>query len=363
MLGVGAAVSMGGVMLKGAVKISTEKGYNLGLRNIISYFQSKNKNKNPKFTNFLKKLAGKTNEELAELIELKTEEIKNALAKTPTTKDDTIDGLVELTKQMQDMMVNYQELHKEEKQMIRDLGQSIDPDLLAREILQSIKVNLDLDVKVEDIKVELKTLFKDMGLNHKFQELQTNLDVMKEDIDEILFQTQEIRSDVSDIKNNLEGESMGDKETNISDSVMTRSNVATGGRDATNISGVGKYIGNGAINIEGETVHYTNIEADKITPDVWKSALSDVIKNIGIGDELNRDLESCNDEQGLSYSQIASKFSEVDSMYDNMEFESDTLLKMGNALYYSGDYKKAYSCYLKAMKDRKMAARANFPVR
>ncbi len=359
MIGIGATVALGGVLLKGVAKLSVEKGFGFGAKKAISHFAEKNKGEDTKFGKFLGKMIGVNNEELAALIDQRSEEIKTAMISGTTQLDETSEGLLEVVRQTQDMMKNYQRLGHEDRQFIQSLKDAVNPDTLASEIVETMKTYQGEGLKIEDIREEIGDLFSSMGWDDKFGQVQSCMDRMEGDIGRILDRTGAIADEISDMKENLEGDRMGEKKTEIADSVMTRSNVITAGGDVMNITGGGKYIGDGAVNIEGETVKYTNIDAKELSRDDWKDVLSSAIKDIGIGTELQRDLSSFDEGRKETYSDLAIKFKEVDSFYDNMEMDSDVFLRMGNALYLSGDYKKSYDCYMKALTEKKAAARAN----
>ena len=362
MIGIGAAIALGGVVFKGAVKLSTDKGFSFGAKKMVRHLHEKNRGKDTKLSKFLNKLVGVSNEELATLIDQRTDEIKEAMITGTQQLDDTSEGLLEMTHQIQDMMFNYEQLGYEDREFIQSLKDTINPDTLASEIVESMEKYQGKGIKIEDITGEIGDLFSEMGWDDKFDQVQSSLYRMEEDIKEILNRTGTMADDISDIKGKLEGESLGTKKTEIADSVLTRSNVITAGGDVVNITGEGKYIGDGAVNIEGETVNYTNINAQALSREDWKDVLSNAINDIGIGADLEKDLSSINNEQNFSYSEIAMKFKEVDTLYDNFEMESDTLLRMGNALYHSGEYKKSYECYMRALKERRTAAMANMSV-
>jgi len=359
MIGIGATVALGGVLLKGAAKLSVEKGFGFGAKKAINHFAEKNKGEDTKFGKFLGKMIGVSNEELAALIDQRSEELKTAMISGTTQLDETSSGLLEMIRQTQDMMKNYQRLDHEDRQFIQSLKDAVNPDTLAKEIVETMKAYQGEGLKVEDIREEIGDLFSSMGWSDKFDQVQSCLSRMEGDIGKILDRTGAMADEISGIKETLESDSMGEKKTDIADSVMTRSNVITAGGDVMNITGGGKYIGDGAVNIEGETVNYTNVDAKALSKDDWKDVLSSAIKDIGIGTELERDLKGMEDEQNLSYSGIAMKFKEVDSLYDNMEMDSDIFLRMGNALFLNGDYKKSYDCYMRALAEKKVAARAN----
>ena len=352
-------MALGGLLLKGVAKISVEKGFTFGAKKVTNHMHDKNRGKDTAFSRFLEKIVGVSNEELVELINARCDEIKDAMASPTIQLDETGEGLKEMMLQVQEMMNNYQDLGYEDKQFVQSLKEAVNPDTLASEIVDSLKRQQGPELKLEEITSEIEGLFRSMGWSEKFHQLQSSLDGMEIDIEEILERTHGIADDVSQIKDQLEDDNLGKKKTEISDSVMTRSNVITAGGDVINVGGGGKYIGDGAVNIEGGgDVNYTVIDGKSLTENVWKDVLSGVIKDIGIGADLDRDLKGM-DEQNLSYSDIAMKFKEVDSLYDNFEMESDTLLRMGNALYYSGEYKKSYECYMRALKERRSAAMAN----
>ncbi len=358
-IGVGAAVALGGVLLKGIGRKYAEKGVKIGAKKVASHLDEKGKGKESKISKLLKNFVGMSNEEIAILINEKSDEVQEAMITGTKHLDETSEGLLEMTRQIEVLMENYQGLGHDDKEFIQSLKDAVNPDFLAEEIVESMKRYQGEGLKIEEITGEIGGLFSEMGWDDKFDQVQSSLNRMEEDIKEILDRTGNMADDLSDIKGKLKGDRMGKKKTKIADSVMTRSNVITAGEKSINIAGSGKYIGDGAVNIEGENVNYTNIDAKALSQDDWKDILSNAIKDIGIGADLERDISSYDDERRDTYADLAVKFKEVDSLYDNMEMESDVFLRMGNALYLSGDYKKSYDCYMKAFQEKKAAARAN----
>lgn len=359
MIGIFASVALGGVLIKGIAKLSAEKGFSFGAKRMIGHLREKNRGKDTKFSKFLDRMIGVSNEDLARLIEQRTEEIKEGLAGGGQHPDEVTEGLVEMTRQVQQMIADYKTLDHDDREFIQSLKDGVNPDTLALEVVETMKRYQGEGLKVEDITSEIETLLTGLGWNEKITELQTSLDGMGEDVRKILNRTGKMAGDLHDIKGKLEGDTLGKRKTKIAESVMTRSNVITAGGDVMNISSGGKYIGDGAVNIEGENVNYTNIDAKALSRNDWKDVLTNAIKDFGIGDDLESDLSSFNEGRRETYSDLAVKFKEVDSLYDNMEMDSDVFLRMGNALYLSGDYKRSYDCYMRALKEKHTAARAN----
>ncbi|MDP6156850.1 MAG: hypothetical protein QF682_12065 [Candidatus Thermoplasmatota archaeon] len=344
MLGIGAAVALGGVVLRGFSKLAFEKTFTFSAKKAVRYLHEKNKGKETKLSKFLETVVGVTNEELLEMINQRADEVKEALVSDSKKLDDTGQGLLEMTRQIQGMMVNYRHIGTNDRKFVQSLKAAIEPDTLASEIVRSMKKSNDVNVlRVEDITNEIGAVFSGLGWDDKFDELQTHLARMEKDIQEILSRTESMADDVSVLKDKLEDGNLGKTETAVSDSAMTRSNVVSAGGDVkiTTVDSI------------------MNINAQELSKDDWKDVLSDAILGFGIGLDLDSDLETAYMEECLSESDIAMKYEEVDSMYGDLELEEEIYLSLGNNLYLSGEYKKAYHCYRKAMAEKRKTAMAN----
>jgi len=198
-------------------------------------------------------------------------------------------------------------------------------------------------LKVEDITDEIGAVFSGLGWDDKFDELQSHIARMEKDIHEILSRTESMADDVSVLKEKLEDENLGKTETAVSDSAMTRSNVVSAGGDVKITT--------------ADSI--MNINAQELGKDDWKDILSNAILGFGMGLDLDSDFEIAYSEECLSESEVALKYEEVDFLYGDLDMEGDTYLRLGNNLYLSGEYRKAYACYRKAMKERQKTALAN----
>ncbi len=344
MFGIGAAVALGGVVLRGFSKLAFEKTFTFSAKKAVRYLNEKNKGKDTKLSRFLETIVGVTNEEIVELINQRADEVKEAMVSDTKKLDDTGQGLLEMTRQIQGMMVNYRQMGSEDRRFVQSLKAAIEPDTLASEIVRSMKESKDTNVlKVEDITNEIGAVFSGLGWDDKFDELQSHLARMEKDIHEILSRTESMADDVSELMDKLDDGNLGKTETAVSDSAMTRSNVVSAGGDVKITT--------------ADSI--MNINAQELSKDDWKDLLSDAILGFGIGLDLDNDLETAYMEECLSESEIAMKYEEVDSLYSDLKMEEDIYLRLGNNLYLSGEYRKAYDCYMKAMEKKRKTAMAN----
>ncbi len=93
MLGMAATAALCGVLIKSIGRITTEKGFSFGAKKIINHLQEKNKGKETRFSRFLNKMVGVNNEELAALINERSDEIREAMLSGGGKLDQTGQGL------------------------------------------------------------------------------------------------------------------------------------------------------------------------------------------------------------------------------------------------------------------------------
>jgi len=348
-LGIGASIALGGVLLKAVGRMSAEKGFGLGAKRIVRHLHEKNKGKETRLSRFLETIVGMSNEELAGIVNERSDDILSAMRTGSDKLDDTGKNLLEMTEQLREMMENYGSMEDRDKKFIQSLRDVIDTDAMAAQITESLKEQQGEQLKAEDIVSELGDMFGKLGWNEKLEKLDARLERIDDDIKRILHRSRRTAGDLSDIKDKLdgiEGIPVGDEETAIHDSVLHRSNVVTAGRDVKIIS---------ADNL-------TNIDASKLDRSVWKDVLSDAIRDLGIDTEIMKVARLEASDQCLTSSPIGRKFEEVTTVYENFDLDGDHLLRLGSSLYLSGEYAKAYRVLRKAMKDREETARENIEV-
>jgi len=200
---------------------------------------------------------------------------------------------------------------------------------------------------VDDIKEEIGGLFDTLGWEEKFERLQSRLDRVDKDLKRILNKAGIMADDVSGIKKKLDG--LGnikggdiDNTTEIADSVLHRSNVVTAGGDVE------------IINAD----KVTKIDVEGLSRSDWKDVITDAIKGSGIGEDLEH-LASITGDPCLSNSEIGKKFVEVNSYFGDFELDPEVLIRMANTFYTTGEYKKAYDCYMRVSEERRGCVEKN----
>jgi len=347
MLGMAATAALCGVLIKSIGKISTEKGFAFGSKKIINHLKEKNKGKETKFSRFLNKMVGVSNEDIAAMINERSDEIREAMLSGGGNLDETGQGLLEMTKQLQEMMENYQNMESRDQEFVQSLKDAINPETLASEIVEAMKERREDMLTVDDIKEEIGGLFDTLGWEEKFERLQSRLDRVDKDLKRILNKAGIMADDVSGIKKKLDG--LGnikggdiDNTTEIADSVLHRSNVVTAGGDVE------------IINAD----KVTKIDVEGLSRSDWKDVITDAIKGSGIGEDLEH-LASITGDPCLSNSEIGKKFVEVNSYFGDFELDPEVLIRMANTFYTTGEYKKAYDCYMRVSEERRGCVEKN----
>ena len=375
MIGIGAAIALGGVVLKGVVKLSTDKGFSFGVKKAVNHLHEKNRGKDTKLSRFLNKLVGVSNEELATLIDQRTDEIIEAMMVGTQQLDETSEGLLEMTRQIQDMMGNYQQLGSEDQEFIQSLKDAINPDTLASEIVESMKKYQGEGIKIEDITGEIGFLFSEMGWGDKFDQVQSSLDMMEEDIREILSRTGTMSSDLKDIKKRLEdAPPSSNTDITIQDSVLQRSAVgtATGGGigavqgDAVGSGDVYKDVQGGVVkNIVtgqvGGDVNIMNFNAEQLSKDDWKDVLSSAITKMKIPLDIDDEGDQDSFDKEFDYEKtthIQAKIEEVERHYGSHIGDCGVYVRLGNIAYKKGDLRNAMAYYSRALKIDKTCKKA-----
>lgn len=355
-LSIAASIALGGILLKTLGKISAEKGLSMGTKRIIQHLHQKNKGKETKLSKFLGALVGMSNEELAEMVGERSDEIMEAMRAgtgTGTGKlDETGENLLAMTEQLKDMMENYNDIEKRDQDFVQRLKDDIDTNEIARQIAESLREQQERQgkqgkqIEPGEIVAEFGDMFSKLGWTEKLEGLDSRLERIDDDIKRILHRTRRMDrgfSELNDKLDGIEGIPVGDEETKIRDSVLHRSNVVTAGRDVRIIS----------------AENMTNIDASQLDRNVWKEVLSDAIRELGIDAEIRRVARLEAADQCLEESTISRKFEDVSRHHGDIGLDADHLLRLGSSLYLTGEYGKAYRYFRKAMTDREETAEDN----